>query len=85
MKIIFTTNLDAYGPSMFPELHHFVPRVGELVETKRICWQSLEDKKLPRRLEVVRVIHREEVVVVELWYNATDKKIADLAGAKTME
>jgi len=84
MKIVFTTNLDAYSGSMFPDMHHFVPRMGELVEVKKQCYSGLDQKKLPRRLEVVRVLYREESVVVELWYNKTDLEIARQAGAKPM-
>ena len=84
MKIVFTTNLDAYKSSHFPTLHHFVPRVGEMVEVKKQVRTLFVDKKLPRRLEVVNVTHQEESVLVELWYNETDKKLAIAAGAKPL-
>ena len=82
--IKFTTNLDAYGPSMFPENLQYLPHVGDFIEVKKQCYSLCESKKIPRRLEVVRITHREEFVVVELWYNKTDLALFKEGGSQNL-
>jgi hypothetical protein len=84
MKIVFSTNLDAYKVSWFPDDLPFVPRIGEKVAVIESVLYHLKSQKLPTRLEVVDVTYTEQFVAVELWYNKTDKELADIAGAKTL-
>jgi len=85
MKIIFTTNIDAYkNKSCFPSHLEFVPRIGEKVSTILDWTDIFKKKKLPTRLEVVDVTHTLTGVIVELWYNKQDLEIATLAGGKPL-
>ena len=87
MKVIFTTNIDAYNEKRcFPDdfTPEMIPRKGDMVQVRAGFASYYQDKKLPVRLEVTRVTWSETTVVCELWYNETDKKSADLAGAKTL-
>jgi hypothetical protein len=84
MKVIFTTNLDKYKNGYFPKNLSVVPRKGEMVSVNQEHIFFFKDNMLPTRLEVVQVTYFENQVVCELWYNQTDKKIAELAGAKTL-
>lgn len=84
MKVTFKTNIDAYkAVNCFPANLPFPPRIGEKVEVN-IEHQSYFKKLLiPNRLEVIDVIYGESEVICELWYNEQDRKISELAGAKT--
>lgn len=84
MKVIFKTNIDAYKSSWFPENLQFVPRIGEFVKVKNSYVNHLQSQKLPSRLEVKNVEYTEDYVVCDLWYNSTDKQLADMSGAKTL-
>lgn len=84
MKVIFTTNIDAYKTNCFPDNLPMPPRVGELVGVVDVFIKHFQDQKLPTTLEVTRVVWKEYVVVCELWYNKTQKELADAAGAKTL-
>ena len=83
MKIVFTTNIDAYGRVKFPEIS-FVPRAGELVHVKKDWENYCDSEKIPNRLEVVRVSYKEDYVEVELWFNSTDYKIYTESGHKLL-
>jgi hypothetical protein len=85
MKIVFQTNIDNYKTNCFPENLTSAPRMGEKVMVVKAFISYFRDKKLPTRLEVVDVTHTEECVICELWYNKTDKEIADRCGAKTIQ
>lgn len=78
--IICRTNLDNYSASMFPSLQ-YVPRKGEFVEVLEIYKETLRNKSLPIRLEVVNVTYMEKFVHVELWYNQHDIEIAKIKNA----
>lgn len=87
MKIVFTTNIDAYNEkNCFP--HDFpltmIPRNGDMVEVKGDLHSYYRGLKLPIRLEVTRVTWTETMVICELWYNEADKKASDIAGGKTL-
>jgi hypothetical protein len=84
MKIIFHTNIDTYQTNCWPENLPFVPRKGERVHVSEVFVSYFRDKKLPLRLEVVDVTYTDKAVVCELWYNKTDKELAEMAGAKTL-
>lgn len=84
MNIKFQTNIDAYKTNCFPENLTFVPRKGEFVFVSSVFVNYFKEKKLPIKLEVVSVNHTEQGIYVELWYNDTDRKLAELAGAKTL-
>ena len=84
MKVVFKTNLDNYKTNCFPKDLSQVPRVGEKVMVNEVFIKYFNDKNLPIRLEVVDVIWTEIGVICELWYNALDKKIAEVNGAKLL-
>ena len=87
MKVVFKTNIDAYSEkSCFPTNFtlEMIPRKGDMVEIITSFVSYYRERKLPLRLEVTRVTWSETMVVCELWYNDTDKKLADIAGAKTL-
>ena len=85
MKIVFTTNIDAYkNKSCFPSNLAFVPRVGEKVSVILDWFDIFKKKNLPTRLEVVDVTYTLKEVIVELWYNKQDLEIATLAGGKPL-
>lgn len=85
MKVAFTTNIDAYSKKdCFPSTFETVPRKGEMVQVKSTFISYYRNQKLPVRLEVTQVTWLENMVVCELWYNKTDKELADLAGARTL-
>ena len=81
MRVLFKTNIDNYQTNCFPENLPFVPRIGEKVMVTNVFVQWFKDKNLPTRLEVVDVIYTDQGVVCELWYNETDRKLAELSGA----
>jgi hypothetical protein len=84
MKVILTTNIDAYKTNCFPANLPIPPRVGELVRVVDVFVKHFQDQKLPITLEVTRVTWGENYVVCDLWYNKTQKELADAAGAKTL-
>jgi len=84
MRVVFVTNIDAYKTNCFPANLPMPPRVGELVSVVDVFIKHFQDQKLPTTLEVVRVTWKEYCVVCELWYNKTQKELADAAGAKTL-
>lgn len=86
MKVIFTTNIDAYNEKLycFPLHFEIPPRKGDMVQVQETLIGYFEALKLPTRLEVTRVIWEQHRVICELWYNETDKKMADMAGAQTL-
>lgn len=84
MKVVFKTNIDAYKNTCFPTYLTMPPRTGEKVRVIRDFENHFNSQKLPLQLEVVNVTWTSDSVICELWYNATDKKMADLAGAKTL-
>lgn len=82
VKILFKTNLDAYSSSDFPNALPSVPRKGDFVEVNDK--NHFLSKGLPTRLEVVSVTWSDTTTVCELWYNETDKKLAEAGGVKTL-
>ena len=84
MKVFFKTNIDAYKSNWFPENLQLVPHIGEFVRVKNCYINHLQSQKLPTRLEVKNVEYTEDYVICDLWYNSTDKQIADISGAKTL-
>ena len=82
MKVRFKTNLDHYKTNCFPENLTIPPRVGEKVLVNQVFGQYYAAKKLPLRLEVVEVTWCEDGVICELWYNDTDRKLAEASGAE---
>jgi len=85
MKVIFTTNIDAYnGRNCFPSNFETPPRAGELVSVIDSMIDYFQQQKLPTTLEVTRVTWKEYCVVCDLWYNKTQKELTELAGAKTL-
>lgn len=85
MKVIFHTNIDAYnGKNCFPENLEMPPRIGEFVRVNVEFIDHFQNQKLPARLEVKSVTWMDYAVSCELWYNETDKKLADAAGARTL-
>jgi hypothetical protein len=82
MRVYFKTNVDHYKTNCFPENLTFLPRKGEKVFVNKVFAEYFASKKLPLRLEVVDVYHTEDGVICELWYNETDKQIAEKNGAK---
>lgn len=88
MIVIFKTNLDQYQGEHFGSRFGWkeaVPRVGDLVEVRGLYYSHFQSKKMPTRLEVVRVTWQEVYddieVTVELWYNKLDLELAKNAGA----
>ena len=73
----FHTNLDDYRSFHFPDLE-IIPRIGEAVSVCDGFIYYFRGKNLPSRLEVVDVTYRENDVLVELWYRATDYKMIQL-------
>ena len=95
MKVVFTTNIDAYNEKRcFPEHITEVPRKGDKVLILPKYESYYRNLKLPIRLEVVDVSWAEREVVemrefesiafVELWYNQTDLEMAKMAGGKPL-
>jgi hypothetical protein len=94
MKVVFTTNIDAYNEKRcVPEHFETVPRKGDFIEVKPDFISYYREQKLPIRLEIVSVTiivfsffhsYPETIVICELWYNKLDKELADFAGAKTL-
>lgn len=83
MKVLFRTNIDAYQMATWPVIGQ-APRVGEMVEITPHTITDFRSKKLPIRLQVVSVTWKFDCVECELWYNSTDKQLAEMAGAKTL-
>lgn len=81
MKVIFTTNIDAYRSVQWPEFTDHVPRKGEIIECE--VPNKWNGNKYPQRLEVVRVCYCQDKHInqgetyahVELWFNETDFKL----------
>lgn len=85
MKVIFTTNIDNYSnKNCFPKNLEIPPRKGDMVCVDDNMIDYFRSKKLPIRLEVVQVIWKDYHVCCELWYNETDKKMADIGGTTTL-
>ncbi len=84
MKVAFKTNIDAYKMGCFPDNITQAPCKGDKVYVTEAFLLYFDQKKLPIRLEVVSVSWTEHGVICDLWYNDTDKKLADNAGAKTL-
>lgn len=98
-NVVFRTNIDAYNEKhCFPTHFSEVPRKGDFVEVLSDFHSYFRMKKLPIRLEVVSVNWREQepvdresnfsrsttIATCELWYNVTDKQLAEMSGAKTL-
>lgn len=91
IQVEFHTNVDAYsGKSCWPQYLPVVPRVGEFVNVRNDLKPYFQIKHLPIRMEVVSVTYQERsdptthIAFVELWYNSTDKQLAEMAGGITL-
>ena len=93
MKVVFRTNIDAYNNDWFPRDFEIPPQKGHMVSVRPSIKAHLEARKLPARLEVVNVTwgedtqftnHSSTIVICELWYNETDLKFAQAAGARPL-
>lgn len=89
IRVLFHTNVDAYKKDCWPKYLQVVPRVGEFINVRHNFKSYFRDQTLPTRMEVVSVTYDEsddktQTAFVELWYNSTDKQLADMSGGKTL-
>lgn len=87
MKVIFTTNIDAYTSRDFPTNFGNVPSKGHFIKVNKNVVSKFSDKKFPTELEVVSITWEEvdtafsgpeTTVYVELHYKKIDLEFAKL-------
>lgn len=79
MKVVFSTNIDNYKGSNFPDFS-IPPRKGDTVQVLDSHIDYFKNRKLPTRLEVVDVVWKENYVICELHYKQIDIEVAKISG-----